>query len=158
MPELHQGQYRSNVSAIIFDENKRFLMVNKVDAPKGQLDFVKGGMRFGESETQALNREITEEIGKNIEYEIIKKSAIRLIYDWPEELVNKYGYRGQDRKNYWVSYKSGEIILDYKELKDYVWLDEQKMIENLRKDRFSEVDVKNLLNEWELIKNNNNNN
>ena len=156
MPQLNEGHYRPNVSAIIFDDDERFLMVNKVDAPQGEFDFLKGGVLIGESETQALIREISEEIGQNIEYEILRKSVIRLIYDWPDELVKKHGYKGQDRKNYWVRFKRGEINLDKKELSKYIWLNEEKMLESLRKDRFSEFDIENLLKEWDLIKNNNN--
>jgi NADH pyrophosphatase NudC (nudix superfamily) len=156
MSAMKDYGYRSNVSAIIFDAHKRFLMVNKSDAPKGQLDFVKGGVKTGETETKALKREIGEEIGHNIEFSIIKKSIVRLIYNWPEDLVLKSGFIGQDRKNYWVNFKKGEIELDKKELTGFLWLEEAEMIKSLRKDRFSEKDIENLKTEWEIIKNNNN--
>lgn len=148
--------YRSNVSAIIFDSHKRFLMVQKVVDPDGQLDFVKGGVEAEETEKEALVREIREEIGGNLDYEIINKSTIRLIYKWPKKLVDKFKYRGQDRKSYWVNFKNGEIELDNNELSSYIWLDEKQMIQKLRKDRFSKSDVDILLKEWEIIKNNNN--
>jgi 8-oxo-dGTP pyrophosphatase MutT (NUDIX family) len=156
MSVMKEYKYRPNVSAIIFDANKRFLMVHKVDTPNRQLDFVKGGVGADETEKEALAREIREEIGGNLEYEIINKSTIRLIYKWPKKLVDKFKYRGQDRKSYWVNFKNGEIELDNNELSSYIWLDEKQMIQKLRKDRFSKSDVDILLKEWEIIKNNNN--
>ena len=156
MSAMKDYGYRSNVSAIIFDADKRFLMVHKVDSPNGQLDFVKGGVEAEETEKEALVREIREEIGGNLDYEIINKSSIRLIYKWPKKDVDKFKYRGQDRKNYWVNFKNGEIELDNSELSSYIWLDEKQMIQKLRKDRFSKSDVNTLLKEWEIIKNNNN--
>ncbi len=156
MSAMKDYGYRSNVSAIIFDSHKRFLMVQKVVDPDGQLDFVKGGVEAEETEKEALVREIREEIGGNLDYEIINKSTIRLIYKWPKKLVDKFKYRGQDRKSYWVNFKNGEIELDNNELSSYIWLDEKQMIQKLRKDRFSKSDVDILLKEWEIIKNNNN--
>lgn len=69
-------------------------------------------MDQGESRIETLKREIGEELGHRVEYEILAPSNWVLVYEWPAEYCREHGFMGQARASFWVLYKGGEIIFD----------------------------------------------
>lgn len=85
------NRYRPNVAAIIFNEEKKILLALRAEYVelKNQASFthpwqtVQGGVDAGESEEQAIAREVYEELGlKNLNF--IAKSKALYSYDFPE--------------------------------------------------------------------------
>ena len=72
---------RRNVRAILFDDSnseKRFLLLF---ARKGYWQFPQGGVDSGETEIEAVQREVFEETGLRIwKRDIIEKSKIQELY------------------------------------------------------------------------------
>ncbi|MFA6007731.1 MAG: NUDIX hydrolase [Candidatus Shapirobacteria bacterium] len=58
--EIANNFYRTSIKALIFDENKRFLLCKEEN---GHWDFPGGAMNFGENAHEALRREMMEETG-----------------------------------------------------------------------------------------------
>jgi len=121
--------YRAAVGAYIVNEEGKFLVVlkhNYVD----KWNIVKGGIEKGETELEALKREISEELGP-IKYKIIGKSKIASVVANPD--VARDDYIGQARNNYWVLVEKDEhfnipndeieqikwINIDASEIKNY---------------------------------------
>jgi putative (di)nucleoside polyphosphate hydrolase len=109
--------YRASVAAIIVNEKKEFLLTQLNIAQRDEYDFVKGGMDKGETEIETLKREIKEELGDDFTYEILKRSELFIVYEWPEHLKKGSGFRGQARVSYFVFFKSGKFKMNKGELK-----------------------------------------
>ena len=92
--------YRPNVAALLLNNHANLLICERYHLP-GAWQFPQGGVDHGESELEALHREIREEIGlKKIHYEILSsKGGYRYLY--PEEVrakkLKKHGNHGQQQ-------------------------------------------------------------
>jgi|SRR3972149_6847225 len=75
--------YRKGVSCIIRKNNK-FLILHRTKNWRGW-EFLKGGIKQGETERQALRRELKEETG-NIRYSI-KKTPYKIKYKWKKHYM-----------------------------------------------------------------------
>lgn len=144
--------YRASVAAIIVNEKKEFLLTQLTIARKDEYDFVKGGMDKGENEIETLKREIKEELGKDFKYDILKRSEVYIIYEWPTELKKKSGLRGQARISFWVFYNSGDIRLAKRELRMAKWVPESEVLNELKKGHFRDFILENFWKEWENLK------
>ncbi len=79
---------RKAVGAIIYDKEDRYLLVHKVKVMNGKenvihldtWDFVKGGVKAGEDNQDAIKREIWEETGCK-SYEIEKVYQEKLCFE-----------------------------------------------------------------------------
>ena len=72
---------RQNVRAILFDDSKKELQFLILFARKGYWQFPQGGVDPGESEVQALQREVLEETGLRVwKRNIILKSKVEKLY------------------------------------------------------------------------------
>ncbi|HLC85858.1 MAG TPA: NUDIX domain-containing protein [Candidatus Nanoarchaeia archaeon] len=111
--------YRKNVCAIIINENKEFLIVEKDNS---EWQFVQGGVENNETLLSAIKREIIEEIGVT-DYEILCESNYINQFDWPDELQKKKGFKGQEQHFFIVLEKKiQEIVLQKDELFNYRWV------------------------------------
>lgn len=152
--------YRPGIGALIFDEAERFLLVEMNDASTQRFDFVKGGMHEGEAKEETLQREIREEIGGEIQYQIMGKSNWFVIYDWKPEKQREKGFLGQARVSFWVKYLGGEVIPDGEEIRSYKWVNLHELQKELLNAGFPKFVVETLVREWEerkgemLLKNN----
>lgn len=144
--------FRACIAALIVDENNRFLLTRLADAGKDSWDFVKGGMHAGESDEEALTREIKEELGESVECEVMEKSLLNIIYDWPEEMQKDRGFKGQARISYWVKYVSGDIEISERELAEYRWFDESEVESVLEKSGFPEFYIDTIVGEWQKLR------
>lgn len=117
--------YRDNVSCVLFRKDK-YLLVQLNDWPEHWWKFPQGGINKGESEKEAVHRELQEELGIS-KINIIKKSFRMNKYDWSLDSVKLAGYRwrGQIQKFYLVEYlgNDDEIAINKDELNQYQWVE-----------------------------------
>lgn len=123
--DISQLPYRDNVSCVIFKDDK-FLLIQLVDWQKNFWKFPQGGIETGETAEDAIQRELSEELGIE-KYRIIGVSSHTNKYDWAEESVKLAGFRwrGQIQKFYVIEYLGAEeeIKINREEVRDYKWAD-----------------------------------
>jgi len=97
--------YRKNVAAVILSENypnKCEIFIASRRDIKDAWQFPQGGIDEGETPTQALYRELEEEIGTS-DIEIIAEHPSWISYDFPNAIALKMKpYDGQIQKYYLV--------------------------------------------------------
>ena len=117
-------KYRPNVAAVLVDGDGRIFVAERDDI-SGAWQFPQGGVDPGESDLEALHREIEEEIGLTPDsYEVTeRKGGYRYIY--PGRRV-KFGCRGQEQTYFLCRFKGtdAEINLDtdHPEFADFKWI------------------------------------
>ena len=74
--------YRPCVLAVIVNQDNKILVGERADKP-GVWQMPQGGVDAGETDEQALFRELAEEIGTS-EAEVIKKLMIELVTIFPK--------------------------------------------------------------------------
>lgn len=106
---------------------------------------------MGESEKDTLFREVREELGE-IVVSPIARSNVAIVYEWPQELQECKGFRGQARISYWTKFVSGTISIKEDELRNYAWFPESEIWEKLLSSGFPKFIVESLEREWSEIK------
>ncbi len=132
-------RYRKNVGAIIRDDKGRFLIVEK---DNNEWQFVQGGVNEGETDEQALFRELKEELGVSKENYTIKNLNIKNTYDWPINLQKKKKFKGQSQNYYEVIIPNlclAHININEKELKSYKIVPKNKVLEFIQRQDLIEV-------------------
>lgn len=124
--------YRKNVSCILFKGDK-YLLVQLADWEENWWKFPQGGMEVGETEKDAIKRELFEELSIP-NFKIIAKSKHTNMYDWPEEIVIKRGlkWRGQSQVFYLVEYLGNESdikISDSHEVRKFQWVTKTELFD-----------------------------
>jgi len=129
--------YRPNVAAIIV--SSRYPSVCEIfiaerNDIKDVWQFPQGGIDEGETSTEALFRELEEEIGTK-DVDIVHEYPDWMQYDFPDRIAKKmHPYSGQKQRYYLVKLKPGAKInldtehpefkdhkfINYKEVMDYV--------------------------------------
>lgn len=115
------SKYRRNVAAFIVDGLGLILICRRSDKFK-TWQLPQGGIDEGESPSEAMRRELLEEIGTN-ELEIIHQLEEKIRYNWPEHL-HRDGFIGQEQTFFLVRLK-GEIDLagaSSKEFDKFNWI------------------------------------
>ena len=116
--------YRSCVLAVFKNDKDLLLVCQRVD--NGAWQFPQGGVDEGESDKEALYREVLEEIAVS-EFDILKQSNKTVFYDFPESLKvpisNKY--QGQEQR-WFLCQMKGSSLPDLSsamtnEFKDFRW-------------------------------------
>ena len=93
-------KFRPNVAAVILNQcGDKILMFHRVDGRRKSWQFPQGGVDAGETEEQAIMRELKEEIGTN-DVRILKQSSKRTRYQFPKSIMKKMQHRSRWRK-YW---------------------------------------------------------
>jgi putative (di)nucleoside polyphosphate hydrolase len=102
-----------------------FLLVQLKNWPKNFWKFPQGGIKQGETEKQAVIRELTEELGTS-KFKIVAKSPYTHKYDWGRDSVEKAGFRwrGQKQRFYLVEFlgENKDIKINTKEIQNYRWV------------------------------------
>lgn len=123
--------YRNNVSCIVFKVDK-ILLVQLTDWRENWWKFPQGGVEKGETEIQAVKRELFEELGST-KFEIIDKSKFTNQYDWVEKVILDHGsrWRGQFQKFFVVEFKGvdSDIKINKDEVRKYKWVDKDTMLD-----------------------------
>ena len=121
--------YRRKVIGIITNNKGEYLIDQLTTYGKNDWNFSGGGIEKGETEEEALFRELQEELGTN-KFLIIKKSKNLSTYNWPLNVIikrcinNKGIWRGQSVRYFVVKFigKNHEIKPDPKEIKKIKWI------------------------------------
>ena len=105
-------RYRPNVAAIIQNESGLILICERSDIP-GAWQFPQGGIEPGETHTEALHREMQEELSlKPRDYKIVShKGPYRYLLG---EGRTKKGYHGQEQEYFLLQLISPESRIDVK--------------------------------------------
>ena len=124
---INRFLYRKNVVAFIINNQNKILIVNRA----GEEDFwglSQGGVDNGESDDNAILREVKEETNIN-NVDILGKFKNIYKYKWPEICAHT-GYKGQEQTLYILKFngKDSEIKLCPWELKDWKWIKIDKLI------------------------------
>ena len=93
-------KFRPNVAAVILNQQgDKILMFHRVDRRRKGWQFPQGGVDAGETEEQAILRELKEEIGTN-DVKILKQSSKRTRYQFPKAVLKRMQQRNRWRQ-YW---------------------------------------------------------
>ncbi len=121
--EKMKDNFRKAIFAVVYmkEGNEfRYLILERKLHWKGW-EFPKGGIDAGESEEQAVRREVREETGLNIKGDPIKFD-IRGRYKYSKVLQDRPGVMGQTYSLYAVEVVGGKVKLDQKEHSSFQWL------------------------------------
>lgn len=113
---------RREVQAVIFsnpDGEKKFLLVKKLDftARRYRWRLLKGGVKAGESEIDALKREIFEEVGLEKVHVLERVFSYQFIFKNVRHVVSSYKVRVNSRER---------IRLQPSEVVGYIWVPKEK--------------------------------
>lgn len=130
--------YRQAVLGIVIDEDKQFLLVQKLNYRENEWSFAGGGINENESPNQAVLRELEEELGSK-KFEVIAESKIHFSYEWPVHVIlsqyQKKGrlYRGNQIKYFLSKFSGdkGELKLQADELKAIKWVTLEELPKHL---------------------------
>jgi len=122
--------YRKSTIAVIVDKNNKILLIQKQSYPDNGWDFPGGGAEEGETDEQAIMRELKEELGTD-KFELIKKSRENNQYDWPDEVIEKKfeekgkTWRGQKRSQFLVKFlgEEGDVRIQEDEIRKFRWVE-----------------------------------
>ena len=119
----HLRPYRKNVAAVVLNEQGQILACKRKDFNQSW-QIPQGGIDEGESEFDAVIRELQEEIGTT-QVELIGRLDENIRYDWPEAVAHKH-YKGQEQ-TYFLFRLSPSAVIDFQahppaEFEQYEWL------------------------------------
>lgn len=120
---MTQQFYRAAIGAFIINEHNEILITLNY-GNDSKWNFPKGGIRAGESDEQALKRELQEELGIK-DFKMLAKSKISVIYRLPEEYIKqeKLNYIGQAQRYYWLFLsKNTKLNVPNDEVEKYKWI------------------------------------
>lgn len=126
-------QLRKNVMAVILNNKKILLVKQKKDNYWG---FPKGGIKKNETEKEALERELFEELNLD-DFSILKKSKIIFKY-----LTNKK--LKKENQIYYLTTNKKKFIIN-NELADFKWVDKENLINEIDLQNQKELSKKLLL-------------
>lgn len=121
--------YRRKVAGVIVDKKGKFLIVNLKTYAERDWNFPGGGIEAGETEEEALFREMNEELGTT-SFKISKRREETVKYDWPEEVIKRRlketgeALRGQDQTMFLMEFtgSKSEILPLEDEIRRIKWV------------------------------------
>ena len=118
---------RHEIQAVIFDEvrnDKKVLLLKKLDfsAKRFRWRLLKGGVNEGETEAEAVRREVFEETGlRNLEI-LSKVHRYEFVFRNTKHLVSSYLTKANSREL---------VKLQKSEVADYIWITKEKALHML---------------------------
>lgn len=129
--------YRKGVGVFLLNKSKQVWVGKRLDVKNNFWQMPQGGIDIGESEKEAMMRELLEEIGTN-NIKIIGTSKNWLSYDIPTKLAGKIWkgrYLGQSQRWFACEFvgKENEINLNTRnpEFADWKWIKPQLLMRNV---------------------------
>ena len=93
--------YRPNVCMLVIDTHGRILLNQERGEERVMWKFPQGGVEKGETDEEAIRRELEEEV-RITHYSILAKAHYIHRYDWSEAMQKRKGYRGQEQHVYLI--------------------------------------------------------
>lgn len=148
--------FRSKVSGVILNSIDQVLLVQINEYKENEWNVPGGGVEEGESDEEALLRELSEELGTE-KFNILLKSSIINRYDFPDELIEKIisegkNYRGQEQVQFVVRFlgNDSDIHIQTEEIRKYKWVSQNNLDEYLLFPNQLE-NIKSVLREYQKI-------
>lgn len=118
--------YRENVAAIIINKDKKVLMCEHAWIDDAW-QLPQGGIEEGESEEEALLRELYEEIGTK-SFKVIDKMDSKIKYQLPHYLKKKFHNKGQEQRYFLLYFYGKDEEFNFNnqekpEFKSFEWVD-----------------------------------
>lgn len=121
--------YRKSAVGVVVDKDNKIVLVQKAAYKDNEWDFPGGGIEENETDSEAVLRELEEELGTN-KLEIVSKSKIVDKYEWPDEVIERKlknegkTWRGQERTQFLVRFLGDREDVSFQkgELKGVVWV------------------------------------
>jgi putative (di)nucleoside polyphosphate hydrolase len=127
--------YRLGVGLVLFNHDKKILIGQRIDSKMNGWQMPQGGIDNGETPSQAVLREMEEEIGTN-KGKIISEAKNWYFYDIPKYIVPKLWngqYKGQKQKWFLIEFTGtdGDIKIDTinQEFKEWKWSNIDELME-----------------------------
>jgi putative (di)nucleoside polyphosphate hydrolase len=126
--------FRSGVLGVFYKDGKVLVCERALTANAWQ--FPQGGIDDGEDEDVAIIREVREELGLTTAT-ILKKSAVKISYHFPESMKHKLceSYCGQEHRWYLLAYDGVEPInfhlSDEVEFRAFKWVSPETAVEDV---------------------------
>jgi putative (di)nucleoside polyphosphate hydrolase len=116
-------EYRKNVAIIVLNSEGQILLGHRRGVKEKGWQFPQGGMKEGESQEQALKRELIEETNLS-KFETLAKSTDWIYYDWPSYALKKKPYKGQKQIYFVIKIDSGHSkqLKESKEFDAFRWV------------------------------------
>ncbi len=130
--------YRRNVAAAIVNQDGEFLLIRRSDAKEEHWQFPQGGVDPGETEEQAVLREVREETGIANHLKILGKHPAKHTYAYPTKWHRqRNGYKGQSQSIFYLAYSGddSQIALESHEADAWEWVSPKKVVSRVYEKR-----------------------
>ncbi|MBI4836087.1 MAG: NUDIX domain-containing protein [Candidatus Abawacabacteria bacterium] len=126
--------YRPNVAAVVVNHNKE-IMICKRNVPQEHWQFPQGGVDEGETEEQAVLRELQEELGSN-KFSLLYKSKNLYRYEWPGRGKESEGDEiiGQEQRFFLVLFWGVDSEIELEKggrLTEFKWVQPEVVVEKI---------------------------
>lgn len=125
-------KYRKSVAAIIQRADKKILVGRADRGSFQEWQLPQGGVEKGESDEQAVARELQEETGI-IHFKILAKTKGEIKYEWPEQVIKKKKGKYVGQKQTYFLIKVDEVgiseITPTDELEEFKWVSASEVLE-----------------------------
>lgn len=149
--------YRKGVGIFLFNSKGKLWVGKRIDNKNNYWQMPQGGVDEGESEEEAMRREMNEEVGLETGYDVVGISSGYHKYDLPSKLVNfvwNGKYKGQIQRWFYCRFNGSDSLIDVNkyikpEFLKWKWIepyDSTKLVVPFKKKLYESV-----LNEFEKI-------
>lgn len=133
--ELNENDWLNGVTCFVINDKGEVLIEKRVDKglTPGKLDLCSGHVDGEETQTQAMIRELKEELGIQLE------EAIKAIKLTPENIPLKFESSGKN-KNFFITFyclkrNNSDVIFQKEEIDKIVWLPIEETFELIKSGR-----------------------
>jgi len=142
MPQFNSEQekpdylYRSGVGIVLINPKKQIFVGKRIDNKSDAWQMPQGGIDAGESEDEAMFRELPQETGLyESSVNLLKKSGGYYYYNLPYKLQKKFWggkYLGQKQRWYLLDFLGEESLVNIKtnqpEFSDWKWISADEIL------------------------------
>lgn len=125
-------KFRKYIFAAVFVKNKKleFLIFHRTKNWRGW-EFLKGGLKENETESECLKREIAEETGTK-EYKIFAKTRHTIKYKWHKNYIkDRHKFHGACGRLYVIQLFGKRIKIDRNEHDNFKWVEAREALKDL---------------------------
>lgn len=132
----HDYLYRSGVGIVLINHEKKIFVGKRVDNNSDAWQMPQGGLDAGETEDEAVIRELHEETGIHADsVRIVKKSSGYHYYNLPYKLQKKFWggkYLGQKQRWYLLEFIGDEAVInintEHPEFSHWKWVSKEEIV------------------------------